>query len=61
MSGALSFSFMKNKNTNTVLGIAAVATVAYFVADFIRTKYDRIYRIAAGESFYEKTHHKKHK
>jgi hypothetical protein len=52
---------MKNKNTNTVLGIAAVATVAYFVADFIRTKYDRIYRIAAGESFYEKTHHKKHK
>jgi hypothetical protein len=50
---------MKNDKANTILTIAVLSTVSYFIIDFFNTKYDRIARYAAGESLYEKTHRKK--
>lgn len=40
----------------------AVGICSYMIYDYLSTKYDRLYRLAAGESVYEKTHvKKKHK
>ncbi len=50
---------MKDNKLNAVLSLAVLSTVSYFIIDFFNTKYDRIARYAAGESLYEKTHHKK--
>lgn len=47
---------MKSKLLELALAIAIGTYIAY---DFVRTKYDRVYRAAAGESLYEKTHTKK--
>ena len=39
--------------------LATTGIITYLIIDFWKTKYDRIYRIAAEELLYEKTHHKK--
>lgn len=48
------FTSLKDTLPFFVLGLAA-----YIIVDYCKTKTDRIYRMAAGESMFEKTHLKK--
>lgn len=49
------------KIKKVVYGTVAVAGVMYFVIEAMRHKFDRLYRVAAGESQYENTHRKEMK
>lgn len=50
---------MKNKKINFTLISLAIATGAYIISDMVRTAKEKVFRIAAGESNYERTHKKK--
>ena len=47
------------KNKNSILSLGVLSIVTYILIDYFNTKYDRLARYAAGESLYEKTHHRK--
>ncbi len=44
---------MKNR---TILSAIVFSAAAYFIVDMLRTRGDRLARVAAGESLYERTH-----
>lgn len=50
---------MKNNKVNYAIISTIVATGAYFITDIIRKSKEKLYRLAAGESNYERTHKRK--
>ena len=53
---------MNLKPTPAKVVVAAVLTItAHFVVEALKTRRDRLYRYAAGESDYERTHPKPRK
>lgn len=50
---------MKDTKTNSILTTIVVSALTYFIMDAFKIKQERVYRYAAGESDYERTHPKK--
>jgi hypothetical protein len=50
---------MKNNKINFALISATIAIGTYFVVDAVRSAKDKIFRLAAGESNYERNHKRK--